>query len=39
MYNLTSKLLAPLFDLLTLAIVLAACALLAWKRRRRHFDC
>lgn len=34
MYNLASKLLAPLFDPLTLAILLAACALLAWKRRR-----
>jgi uncharacterized SAM-binding protein YcdF (DUF218 family) len=34
MYNLASKLLGPLFDPLTLAILLAACALLAWKRRR-----
>src|SRR5271155_103593 len=34
MYNLVSKLLAPLFDPLTLAILLAACALVAWKRRR-----
>ena len=34
MYNLASKLLAPLVDPLTLAILLAACALLAWKRRR-----
>jgi len=34
MYNLASKLLAPLFDPLTLAILLAACALLLWKRRR-----
>jgi uncharacterized SAM-binding protein YcdF (DUF218 family) len=37
MYNLASKLLAPLFEPLTLAIVLAACALLAWKRRRLAF--
>jgi uncharacterized SAM-binding protein YcdF (DUF218 family) len=34
MYNLASKLLAPLFDPLALAILLAVCALLAWKRRR-----
>jgi uncharacterized SAM-binding protein YcdF (DUF218 family) len=34
MYNLTSKLLAPLLDPLTLTILLAICALLAWKRRR-----
>ena len=34
MYNLASKLLAPLFDPLTLAILLAVCALLAWKHRR-----
>jgi uncharacterized SAM-binding protein YcdF (DUF218 family) len=37
MYNFASKLLAPLFDPLTLAMVLAACALLAWKRRRLSF--
>jgi uncharacterized SAM-binding protein YcdF (DUF218 family) len=37
MYNLASKILGPLFDPLTLAIVLAACALLAWKRRRLAF--
>jgi uncharacterized SAM-binding protein YcdF (DUF218 family) len=34
MYNLASKLLAPLFDPLTLAILLAFAALVAWKRRR-----
>jgi uncharacterized SAM-binding protein YcdF (DUF218 family) len=34
MYNLASKLLAPLFDPLTLAILLAICALLTWKHRR-----
>jgi uncharacterized SAM-binding protein YcdF (DUF218 family) len=34
MYNLASKLLAPLFDPLVLAILLAVCALLVWKRRR-----
>jgi hypothetical protein len=34
MYNPASKLLAPLFDPLTLAILLAICALLAWKYRR-----
>src|ERR1035438_568633 len=34
MYNLASKLLAPLFDPLTLAILLAVCALLVWKHRR-----
>jgi len=34
MYNLASKLLAPLFDPLTLAILLAVLALLAWKRPR-----
>jgi uncharacterized SAM-binding protein YcdF (DUF218 family) len=34
MYNLAAKLLAPLSDPLTLAILLAVCALLAWKRRR-----
>jgi len=34
MYNLASKLLAPLVDPLTLAILLTACALLAWKHRR-----
>jgi uncharacterized SAM-binding protein YcdF (DUF218 family) len=34
MYNLASKLLAPLLDPLTLAILLSVCALLAWKRRR-----
>ena len=34
MYNLASKLLAPLFDPLTLAILLFVCALLAWKHRR-----
>src|ERR1022692_4565068 len=37
MYNLASKLLAPLFDPLTLAILLAVGALLAWKRRRLAF--
>ena len=34
MYNLASKLFAPLFDPLTLAVLLVVCALLAWKRRR-----
>jgi len=34
MYNLAGKLLAPLFDPLALAILLAVCALLAWKRKR-----
>ena len=34
MYNLASKLLAPLFDPLALAIMLAVCALLTWKHRR-----
>src|SRR5271163_3889692 len=34
MYNLASKLLAPMFDPLTLAILLALGALCAWKRRR-----
>jgi hypothetical protein len=34
MYNLASKLLAPLFDPLILAVFLAVCALLAWKRRQ-----
>jgi uncharacterized SAM-binding protein YcdF (DUF218 family) len=33
MFNIASKLLAPLFDPLTLAILLAVCALIAWKRR------
>jgi hypothetical protein len=33
MYNLASKLLAPLFDPLTLAILLVVLALLVWKRR------
>jgi uncharacterized SAM-binding protein YcdF (DUF218 family) len=34
MYNLVSKLLAPLIDPFTLALLLAICALLAWTRRR-----
>jgi len=34
MFNLASKLLAPLAEPLALAILLALCALLAWKRRR-----
>jgi uncharacterized SAM-binding protein YcdF (DUF218 family) len=34
MYNLASKLLAHLFDPLTLAILLSVCTLLFWKRRR-----
>jgi hypothetical protein len=38
MYNLASKLLAPLFDPLTLVILLAICSLIAWKRRRRQYD-
>src|ERR1017187_2308826 len=37
MYNLASKLLAPLGEPLILAILLAVCALLAWKRRRLAF--
>jgi hypothetical protein len=32
--TLASKLLAPLFDPLTLVILLAVCSLIAWKRRR-----
>jgi hypothetical protein len=38
MYNLASKLLAPLFDPLALAIMLAVCALLTWKRRPWQCD-
>jgi len=34
MYNIASKLLAPLFDPFTLAILLAVAALLTWSRRR-----
>ena len=34
MYNLVSKLLAPLSDPLVIAVLLLVCALLAWKRRR-----
>jgi uncharacterized SAM-binding protein YcdF (DUF218 family) len=34
MFNLASKLLAPLLDPLAVAILLAVCALLVWKRRR-----
>lgn len=37
MFNLLSKLLAPLGDPLILAILLAVCALLGWKRRRLAF--
>jgi len=34
MYNLASKLIAPLFDPFTLAVLLAIAALLFWKRKR-----
>jgi len=37
MYNLASKLLGPLCDPFILAVVLAVCALVFWKRRRLSF--